>query len=625
MLLCIDEVDTLQPERSDHAQILHILEELMALVPVCLIGQHPILSVPHHIALTGLDETQTEVMFARAGLDALPLGERDRLQQVARGNPAMLTLLMTLQAVGGDVDKTLHSLAAAPSMEALLLRIWRYLNEAERGVLMALAVFRGVAPEDAWGDQAAEVNHLQARNLIQSNGMGGISLTSHIHRFIAERVPAEHGPVLNVRAAAIREARGEYIEAMYHYIEAGQLGMAVWLWLSHSVIAVERGFAGAALDLLKRIAPASLENQHDREALHIARGALLRLLGKADEAEGDLRSALASDDPQLRGEAHLTLAMSLEDQGRIDQAQAQYQAGLQSVGKSLQYQKTQLHARLSRLNLYRLGDLTQARDQSLRARVESLIFSGQVEDQAGNYPMADAHYRSALTMIEQAAPNVVAAQQAPQTGFLFEKSRIYAGLGVLGWRQNNATAAVQWLERAIDCDQARGDVFALSQNHVNLSGAYIIAGDYQMAVDAAQRGLAVAEPIQASFTIGGLATNAAEACFYLGRFDDAEQYVMRSLRQEEEGNRPYALAVLGLVRHAQHKFAEAATLLKEAVASAQAVEDKYAEAAAWRALGNARRDEPNAAAAHEAYAASLKLYQSLGLQKEIGELTAALA
>ena len=54
-------------------------------------------------------------------------------------------------------------------------------------------------------------------------------------------------------------------------------------------------------------------------------------------------------------------------------------------------------------------------------------------------------------------------------------------------------------------------------------------------MEAAQRGLAIAEPIQAAFTISGLATNAAEACFYLRRYADAEQYVMRSLSQEEEG------------------------------------------------------------------------------------------
>jgi tetratricopeptide (TPR) repeat protein len=116
--------------------------------------------------------------------------------------------------------------------------------------------------------------------------------------------------------------------------------------------------------------------------------------------------------------------------------------------------------------------------------------------------------------------------------------------------------------------------------------------------------------------IAGLTASAAEACFQLNRLDEAEQYALRSLREEEEVHRPYALTTLGLVQHAREQWALAERTLLSAVQSAQDTQDRYAEAPAWRALGNVRRDQGRRTEASDAYERAQRLFEALNLSPE---------
>jgi tetratricopeptide (TPR) repeat protein len=146
-----------------------------------------------------------------------------------------------------------------------------------------------------------------------------------------------------------------------------------------------------------------------------------------------------------------------------------------------------------------------------------------------------------------------------------------------------------------------------------LSGAFIVAGQHESALEQARLGLELAEPIRDAYSVAGLASNAGEACYYLGRLDEAERFALQSLRQEEDSQRPYALTVLGFVRRDQARWSEAESVLKEAIKTAQANQDPFAEASAWRALGvmYERQSAPEAASAAMAEAHRLSL--SMGL------------
>ncbi len=609
-LLCVDEADLLHEDLTHHAQIIHLLEALVGQVGLLLMGQRPLMAVQQHVVLTGLNEPQMQEWLQRNGLGQVSEATQGAIYKTTRGNPAMLKLLAGLHHTGGNLDTALYSLADAPAMDALFNRIWRYLGEAERDLLMQLSVFRAASPLDAWADQPDALALLRQRELVQEDDSGGIAPVPHIHRFAYARIPAEAKAPLHLKAAQVYEQRGEYASAVHHYVQGREPRMAVWLSLAHHAAELERGHAANLCESLQAISLNDLDHVEDRDALRAERGALLQFLGRSDEATEDLRRLSTSASSGLRSRSQQYLGAALEEQGQIDRAVEHYRNSLNTLLVNPDYQKVHLHVMLSHIHKQRLNDLKTARREALSAQLEATIFASSVEEEAGNLAQAWAGYCVARELAEGTEGN------------LLEKSRLYTYMGGLAWKRGEIGTAVALLEKAIACHQARGDVIGEARSRVNLSAAHIVAGQHQQALQETQLGFAIAEPLQNSGLLASLAGNASEACYYLGRFDEAEHFAMRSLNQEEAGPRPYALTVLGLVRHAQSDFAQASRFLKEAIVSAQTIEDKYAEAAAWRALGNVYKDEPNPTAARESYASALKLYEVMGLEKEMGELRA---
>lgn len=275
LLFCVDEVDQLQPERAEHAQLLYLLEELRPITRLLLLGQRVVLEVSEYRTLGGFTAAEIDEYLGQRGLTQLSAGVRQQLEERTRGNPALLTLVMALYELGGDLEESLHSLEGAPSLEALFIRIWRRLSQAERQFLMQLAVFRSPSPADAWAAQDATVARLSERGLLQHDGHGGVSLLPHVRHLVYERTPAELRPALHLHAADIRAARGEIVAAMHHYLRARHPALAVWLWYENRTLEIERGRGRAALDLLLAISATDLANELDRNALHTARGQLL--------------------------------------------------------------------------------------------------------------------------------------------------------------------------------------------------------------------------------------------------------------------------------------------------------------------------------------------------------------
>jgi tetratricopeptide (TPR) repeat protein len=159
-------------------------------------------------------------------------------------------------------------------------------------------------------------------------------------------------------------------------------------------------------------------------------------------------------------------------------------------------------------------------------------------------------------------------------------------------------------------------------DRLNLASACIVAGRHGEALLHAAEGLHMAEALQHSFLIAGLSACAAEACAALQRFDEAQQYAMRSLREEEEVHRSYALAVLGQTRLAQGRLDEAGQMFRSAIESAQATQDRYAEAPAWKSLGQVLAAQGKPGEAQQAYAGALRLYAELGLAREADAMRA---
>lgn len=191
---------------------------------------------------------------------------------------------------------------------------------------------------------------------------------------------------------------------------------------------------------------------------------------------------------------------------------------------------------------------------------------------------------------------------------------------MLNCKLGNLDLALEYIEKAIDCDQKLGDRVAPLYDVLNLAEIHKLAGRYAEAYQQARRGLEQAEQLQHSYLIAGLAAGVSEACYGLERWEEAEHYATYSLNQEEEFFRGAALVMLGLVRYQQGQSGEGIKLLTAALETARHIEDRYTEAYVWRSMGHIYAKQDLAELAQSAFEPALQLYTELGLAKEINQL-----
>lgn len=610
ILLCLDESDQLRPEAHAHAEVIHAIEALSMVTPVLLISQQALIEAQQHVVLTGLSLGESLALLAQEGGDLIEPSHphAQQLHRIARGNPALLKLCAMLQKSGEPIETIMQQLESGRSIEALFNRIWKRLSDAERGLLMALAVYRAAAPPTAWQDQASIIDTLIQRDLLNLDTHDGLAVMPQLREFVLQRVPADAQPALQHLAADTRALHGEYTEAAYHYVQAGQPALAVWLWFNHREEEQERGHAQAALALFSHIRRTDLPDEEDQRLLALLRAEHAVLQGDGNAAEQTLADvhwpinhpALAFV-RQLQGDA-------LEMQGRVEQALERYREGIRHLTGHGLDQRVRLQVKTGYIYAARLRDLPQAQQEAALALWRAEQFQGYVEEESGHFASASRHYENALNIAQRLT------DQIANTAAVAE---VHHHLGHLHMRTGQAEAAIRHLTIAVTHAEKTGQPVNALFDQLNLASAYIVAGDYETASSRAQAALILAQQIQHTFLLAGLSACAAEAELNLGHPDTAEQLATQSLLQEEEIHRPYALTVLGQVQLQRGQLDQAQRTLHMAVDSAQQSQDKFAEAPAWRALGLVLRAQQDAPAAQAAFTHAQQLLEELGLPHEV--------
>ena len=130
--------------------------------------------------------------------------------------------------------------------------------------------------------------------------------------------------------------------------------------------------------------------------------------------------------------------------------------------------------------------------------------------------------------------------------------------------------------------------------------------------------------MQHGYLVAGLAAAAGDAARHQQDLEAAEHYAHRSLIEEEEFFRPWALTVLGLAQAGRGRSSHAMTTLQMAVEAASVQEDGYGEAYAMEALGkvcwqNAQQTEAitRLKQAHQFYSENGFLFEANRLQTEM--------
>jgi tetratricopeptide (TPR) repeat protein len=604
-LLCIDDVHVLQPDDEDQASLLHLIEELRVSAPVLCVGQHIALDAGVIVALPLLDEAQTRGLLAELGLTDAPPEMLATVFGLTRGNPASIRLLAALgrdhATLGAALGTGITAAGPAPLLEAVFDRLWLRLPAEIRGVYAGLAIYDNGAPDDVFRETAGLITN---DRLIERVGDRVLRLPSAIRHGILRRMTPDERAAQHVLAASAFETRGAYTEAAGHLIGAKQNALAVSMWFAHRKRETALGNAASALALFDAVNSADLPTDDLRRMLAILRAEICTMLGKSEQAEAALRGAAWPAGVTQTTYRDVLMGNIHETRGELEAAHAVYEQGYARFALLGLREGTQLS--MARAYLYlRQRDIGEARQYALRARVEAENLQAAVALESGDFAAARAHAISALSQVEALDGD----------GEMVRVS-LHERLGRLAWQTGDTITALEHLGKARDISLRRGDVVQAAYMQLNLSAAHIVAGEYEQALACCEEGLPTAEAMKHGYLLAVLNVNAAEACYFLGRIDDAERHAVRALAQEEETNAPYTFTMLGLVARARKSWTQAEANLRFAVDAALRISDPYAEACAWRWLGHVFQDQALAPQAADAFGRARARFVAIGLEKE---------
>lgn len=611
-LFCFDEVDLLRtadgdPRSAAHAQVLAFLEALCHMTPVLLVGQRGYIDTPVHVTLAPLDPADLAMMLAGAGLE-LSGRQVARVGEVTDGLPRLTELVIALLRDGDDFDEIvrLHLRADA---RPLFHRLWRRLGRRERELLIALSVFRGAAPGDAWPHHDAACRSLQQRRLLFLQD-GEVTAMPFYRRLVYEELRAEQREAAHTQAAALRAARGEHTLAAYHYCHAGEPAAAVAVWFPNRQLEIERGQAGAALEIFSELsarrlpAPAARQLKVIQNQLYLMAGQLQQVVENMAGVRWEIDDSLAAEAYYHAGDAHRLL-------GNPDAALDAYEKVIDSVSQQVLLMIDSI-AHRSRVHLLG-GDMPAASAEARRAHFAAHALDGYLEMIRGRFREAEPHFREALARLDSAGtddPAVVAVHQ--NLGF------------IAGSRGDLATAEYHY-GLAIDYYRRIGNAIHMEGARADLSGVYLNLRRFEEFIPRAEESLRFFDLISLEPRIAQLSSDLAEAYLETGRADDALVYANRVLQLESPRQHPYALYTLGLIHQRQGRAVFADKAFSDGIRIAQANEDRFIEAYLQRNRGRLWAEQGDAPAARAGLATALDQFKAMGIPTEAEVTRAELA
>ena len=606
VLICFDQVEIIEHYSLDALQSL--LEMLASLPHVVLLmsGTTPALTT---VPAYSIPPVASHELLAWAATWALEL-EPSAVQHIeafTHGHAHLTALTLLYLQRSQDLSTALQQLAAAPTTERMIKRLLADLAPDERYVLQGLAVITSPVPQHSWPQKVIE--RLIAQKLIMQATQSTIVLGTLFRQHIYDLLTPAELQGAHQYAATVYQTLGQITLAAHHFVEAGDPLTALQIWLPQREQEIRDGQGYPALRIFERV-DATQFAALDHDALIVIRSELRRLVGDAATALKELQTArrssgLAAYVQQLRGEM-------LETQGQTHHALDAYHQALKLLGGLPERQYINIHTRIGRIHMNHHRDLALAQQQALAALYSAELFDGEVAAEQGNLQQAESAYQSALTRAEQLRDPL-------------RQARVHFNLAIVAARREHMQVALEHFQRAIHFYTLYGDLLWVARTRTNLAGMYIVAREYATALPIAQEAYAFFEPLNMPYWMAVNGLNISEALCGLGRLVEAEQWVQQTLQLEETSFIPLVLTVLGDIRTAQHRYAEAEQVLHQAITQAVANQDRFAEAPAWRSLGFVYQHQDQAESAHDAWSKALHIFNSLQLFREVERVEQVLA
>ncbi len=599
-VFCFDEVELLRPAGEPaHTAIVSLFEGLRQFAPLLLVGQHLVIDSDHVIHLGGLAGEAVTTLLAQAGVDVTPR-EAEQVLRVTRGNPRMLQLLLALHDPADSFDATLATLRRAPSLDGLLDRVWRRLTGDEQSLLLALCVFRRPVPRAAW--DATLLEQLHQRHLLDEDVNTGVAVMPLMREGLLVRMSTTQRAAFEQDAARLRLALGEYTEATYHLVAAGQTETAVRFWYSHRRREVEQGQGRAALAIFSdlTIPPSATAT---RELLQVVQAELAMLVGDYERVQRTL-STITTTQPMLRYQAYRIEGDRADLQQMTEQAIVAYEQGLQTV-QHLQTQAA-IFRKKRAWGWYRLNESEQAWDEAQRALCDVEMVLAYIAQRRGALETATAYCEAVLA-------------RAEPLGYAQALGNAHDVLAGIAQRQLAFAVAEHHMHAAIAHYQQVGKLHDLTDMRVNLASLYHQMGHYEQAITTAGDVLRVYERLGDSWGEAVALQAQAEAWLALGDLSAAEQAAQRVLVTEDSHTRADGLRVLAEVALLRDEAAEALRYIQQAIATAQVEGDPYLEAYALRTRGKIHLHLHQTQQAQQSLDAAIALFRAQDLVAEVDQ------
>ena len=605
-LICVDEIDNLYREddiiQTNHVQIREFLDSLRQSAQLLVIGQRHVLYLDKHYQLSNFTLPQQIAFFAQKEVQ-LTLPEQQQLYEYSDGNPRLLHLCLALIKIKMPLATILADWHKTSALQALWQQLWQRLDSGEQLTLQQIAVFRGSVPADGWGDAGNYLQRLQARHLIQSDQRGGITLLPVFRRLLLadwQRFPATEREDYHLLAADMRLVRGEYTAVAYHLVQAKEESTAIQLWYPHRHLEIRRGFAMIAQNIFQQISSRHLP-QAEQQVLALIRADLLRLTGRIAEGLQEIKTTKWSKSSELTLRAEVLRGDFLNALGYPHQALTRYEDGIAVTARLLNRLVSFRYHRGSVFIQQKILD--DAQQELLRAQHDTAYLQGMIFDEQGAYADAITAYQEAITFAEQIEYALGLAQTHRAL------VNIYGRSAQLNKVIKHATSAAAIFEQL-------GDKLNQERLNSSVAAAYFQAGKFSEVIELAEPTVAYFESIGIQYWMAVTASTLAEAYFEVGEFEKAHQTAHKVLRLEEMQTHPYALYTLGLLSKNEHNWEQAQAYFQQSQQTAHENGDRFMEAYAWRALGEALSALDKRERAMKALQTAVSLFKSLDLTHE---------
>lgn len=621
-LFCFDEVDLLLGDElhdsEERAQLRAFFDEWtnatgaklgLSKSPMLLIGQKLLLEPEREclFQLTPFGPSELTLLLAEEDISVAP-EEQEQMCTITHGNPLLLNLFLTLHQRGQELTQTLSSLQKPITLSWFVTRLRRHLQPAEQVVMDELSVFPDGAPLDGWSRTRKHINTLTELGLADNSGVNKITLHNALRILIYEQIPHSRRAELHLAAGQLLAERGHFTAAAWHYVQGARPELAIWTWYTHRQQEIDQGRISNALDIFMPLTQTSLPRADDERALALLVAPLLVRVGRAQEGVTILDQSTWRKSAYSTAIAHEMRGELLAQTGQVERSLDEFRRSLDDIKNLRATQESELHLKLGRRALTFLGDQQTARTEVAEARLSLEVLEGELNGATGNHELARDHYRKALKLAQANATD-------------HRLAKVHEGLGRLEARYGEFETAVEHIKLSGDYYSRAGNMIA-AKGIANTGLAFIclLNRRHAEAIEPAKKAIDFFHELDHAYWCATNELYLAEAYFYLGNLEKAEDYVHRSLAHEEVVVRPHCLHILGQVRRVQKRFAEAEQYGKEALAIGEEDQDLWVQAPAWSGLGEIFRDKGEGKAAQAAFAKALAIWQRLEIPREIEEV-----